>query len=156
MRGILENIQILIPIALIIAFRIIRARNKAGKKQQKPAKGIGDFIKKIQDAQKNQETKHVSGRPAARTTAVKKPNKPLPKKQPHHSGYKPIFPEAAESIGQPKISSENIAKIEVSADDNARVSSIAPASGFSLKDLPSLQQAVLWSEILGEPKGMSI
>ena len=167
MRGLIENIQILIPIALFIAFRIIRSRSEAAKKQQKKTGGLGELIKKIQEAQQNPDY----GKALTEDTEVYIPPKPLPqkktakkpqpktvrqtKKPPGHSEYKPLFPETAKTPEQ--LSSET--KVDSVVSVAARAASVAATSsraGISLQGLTSLQQAVIWSEILGPPKGESI
>lgn len=170
MEWIIENIRILIPIALFIAFRIVRAKNAESKKQQKkPAGGMGELVKTIREAQNNPDYRKalaedteifippkVQQKTAQRPKSVpvrqaetKKVNKTVPK----HSEYKSIFPEESEFKAD-SLPSE--IKVDTAA---AQVTSVAASStskaDISLQGLPPLQQAVVWAEILGQPKAFS-
>ena len=172
MKGLIENIQLLIPLALFIAYRIMRSRNADTKKEQKKQSGgLGELIKKIQEAQNNpdysrsltEDTEiYIPSKVPQQARGVQKPKsgirqparpaKPLPKKQSVHSKYKPLFPENAEDKTYKQLPSGLI------SDTAAQVTSVAQQSlqtGFSLQDLTPLQQAVVWSEIIGQPKGVS-
>ena len=179
MEGLFENIRFLIPLALIIAVQVVRARNARTKHQQKKSGGLGELIKKIQEAQANPEygkalteatEVYIPPKPAqqaktakkpipkpirqpARPIEVKKANKNLPKKQLAQSELKTKYSEAAEAKVSRYISSE-----EDTRGDSAAAASVTQHSlqtGLSLQGLTPLQQAVVWSEILGQPKGVS-
>ena len=156
MKGIIENLQFLIPIALLIVFRIVKAKSEDSKKQQKSSSGgLGELVKKIQEAQNNPdyskaltrdtevyippksfEAKPVQKpkpvRPPAKTKKVNKVNKPLPKA---------LLEEQKEPI-------------QTVAVRSATETPKPVQSGFSLQNLTPLQQAVVWSEILGQPKSL--
>jgi hypothetical protein len=167
MRGLFENILYLIPIALFIAFRIMGARNKQNKKPpqktqpqqsppvEKPAPGgiLGELIKQIQEAQKEEqgegyrEARKVSSaapkRPAAKKSAEAKKNKPAEKPTgKYHSFLDDEKPVAAEVKIQEDIAGQKAAAAQPFQ------------TGISLQGLTSLQQAVAWAEILGQPKGL--
>jgi hypothetical protein len=173
MRGLFENIQFLIPLALFIAFRIIRSKSEAAKKQQKKTGGLGELIKKIQEAQQNPEY----GKSLTEATEVYIP--PRPQQQPKAARKptpKPVCPTArlaeakkihkplaatpfsqSEAAGYGKLSSEE--KSNIDSVTTAQVTPVAQQSlqaGLSLQGLTPLQQAIVWSEILGPPKGVSI
>ena len=167
MERLFENIQFLIPLALFIAFRVMRARNAEAKKQQKKQSGgLGELIKKIQEAQQNPEY----GKALTEATEVYIPPKPLPqkkaakkpipkpvrqtKKPTGHSEYKPLFPETAKTETHDQLSSET--KVDSVVSVAARAASTSSRAGLSLQGLTPLQQAIVWSEILGPPKGVSI
>jgi len=172
MRGLFENIQILIPLALFIAFRIMRARSAEAKKQQKKQSGgLGELIKKIQEAQSNPEygkalteatEVYIPPKPQQQPKAARKPT-PKPVRPPARTvEIKKVHkPSAKTPLSQSdakvfdKLSSEEKTKI----DSVAQVAPVAQQSlqaGLSLQGLTPLQQAIVWSEILGPPKGVSI
>ena len=175
MDTILENIQILIPIALFIAFRIIRSKSEQAKKQQKKASDQKreELVRKIKEAQRVPEyrkaltedtlvyippkpsaqpkagAKPAPARPAARRVEEKKINKPKAELK------------SAEVKIQERLPSEIKTQIDqtASAAADQRPASTASHSlktGFSLQGLSPLQQALVWSEILGQPKGECI
>ena len=102
MEGLFENIQILIPIALFVAFRVVRAKSEQAKKQQNKSSDQKreELVKKIKEAQRIPEyrkaltkdtlvyippkpssqpkaaVKPAPVRPAARHVEEKKINKP--------------------------------------------------------------------------------
>ena len=164
MRGLIENIQFLIPLALIIAFRIMRSKNAQAKKQQKKTseERRGELVRKIKEAQRIPEYRKASPQQArgaqksqAGARQPAKPVKPLPKTPPKRSEYKPLFPETVEVKTHEQFPIETKSDIAAAA----QVTPATPPSsqtGFSLQGLSPLQQAVVWSEILGQPKGVSI
>jgi hypothetical protein len=170
MRGLIENIQLLIPLALFLAYRIIKAKNAETKKQQKQSGGLGELIKKIQEAQSNPEYSksltedtqiYIPPKVPPQARAAQKPKamparqparpvKPVPKKPAAQGVYKPSFPETIKVNEQlPSGTKSDAAAAQVSAASSLQ-------TGFSLQGLTPLQQAVVWSEILGQPKGVSI
>ncbi|MCL1929430.1 MAG: hypothetical protein FWG07_11650 [Treponema sp.] len=173
MRGLFENIQFLIPLALIIAVQVIRARNAQDKKQQKKTGGLGELIKKIQEAQQNPEygkalteatEVYIPPKPQQQPRAARKPiskhvrppARPVEAKRVHKSSVKTQFSQN-EATGYGKLSSEE--KSNIDSVTTAQVKPVAQQSlqtGLSLQGLTPLQQAIVWSEILGPPKGVSI
>ena len=157
MEGLFNNILYLIPIAFFIAIRILNAKNRqSGKSQQKnpsgkPAGGgLGELIKQIQEVQKNPdyrggkvEAREVDIPSVAprRTAGSNKPgepkkNSPVQKKQTVE--YRPITPD----IGAP---GKMTAPKQPAAPQSKK-------TGILPQGLTPLQQAVVWSEILGQPK----
>ena len=155
MEGIIENIQYLIPIALFIAFRVIKARSDEAKKQQKNSGGLGELVRKIQEAQSNPDY----GKALTEDTQVYIPPKPVPrpkaalktKPKPAHPVAKPKVTRTYEQPAPEVKSNIDAAPVRVTP-----VSALSLGSGFSLQGLTPLQQAVVWSEILGQPKGVSV
>jgi len=159
MDEVFSNILYLIPIAFFIAVRIIGARNKqSGKEQQqkKDSEGLGDLLQKIREAQENPayskaltEDRGVYIPP--RTPAARKPE---PKKKPaKKAAKKQTAPSSTrQSAVQTAIAEEAMAK---NAAAFAKKDPAAQASGLSgiRPGWTPLQQAVVWSEILGAPKG---
>ena len=152
------NILYFIPIALVITFRIINARNKNARKQEQQKKSTGELIRKIKETENDSSYSKTSesNRPHWETgeireikpgkqvkkssTAVKKPAKIPPRKSaalPSHTTTADIFtqiPAAAE------------AKTVPAAEPQQKLQA----------GMTPLQQAVVWSEILGPPKGISL
>jgi len=166
MEEIFGNIFYLIPIALIIVFRIINAKNKQNKQQQqkpggKPASGglLEELIRKVNEAEQKSsyERKYESREvyPAAQRTSAGRPGE-LKKKKPVKK------PTAENQYFIPQESSSLSAALAKTADINAAKTVIPEQrsphlqTGVSIQDLTPLQQAVVWSEILGKPKGMRI
>jgi len=164
MRGLFDNILYLIPIALFIAFRIIGAKNKQSGKppQKRPSTkqadgGLGELVKKIQEAQKNPDynggrmearelyipsvtsQKTVSKKPAA----AKKPEK-KPASTPVSKNVEKIVPL------QSSIKSDEETQTVPAAQKTAPLQNLQ----VGIAGLSPLQQAVVWSEILGQPKGI--
>ena len=160
MEGLFNNILYLIPIAFFIAIRILNAKSKqSGKTQQKNpsskpvAGGLGELIKQIQEAQKNPdyrggkvEAREVDIPSVAprRTAGSNKPgepkkNKPVPKKP--DAAYSSAIPVNASSSGD-------------STQKETAGQKTASQAGILPQGLTPLQQAVVWSEILGQPKSL--
>ena len=155
MEGIIKNIQLLIPVALFIAFRVIKARSDEAKKQQKKSGGLGELVKKIQEAQSNPDY----GKALTEDTEIYIPPKPVPRpKAALKTKPKPVRPSAKPAVVKVHEQlSSSIKDAAVAAPVRVTpVSSLPSGSGFSLQGLTPLQQAVVWSEILGQPKGVSI
>ena len=164
MRGLIENIHFLIPLALIIAFRIMRAKNAGTKKQQKKTseERRSELVRKIKEAQRIPEYRKASPqqargaqKPQTGARQAARPVKPSPRTPPKRSEYKPLFPETAEVKTQEQLPSKTKSDVTAAAQVTPVVSP-SSQTGFSLQGLTPLQQAVVWSEILGQPKGVSI
>jgi len=158
MDEVFSNILYLIPIAFFIAIRIIGARNKQSGKEQrnKDSEGLGDLLKKIREAQENPayskaltEDRGVYIPPRTPAPAKKPEQK---KKQAKKAAKKaPIMVSTRQSAVQTSIAEVALAKNAVAS---AKKDPAAQASGL-LGMRPGwtpLQQAVVWSEILGAPK----
>ncbi|MCL1815762.1 MAG: hypothetical protein FWG27_08105 [Treponema sp.] len=170
MEKIFENLQFFIPLALFIAFRVISAKNAEAKKKEKKSGGLGELIKKIQEAQNNPDysktltedtevyipskvpkTQKSAARPAAKPpihpsagrtkieTAKKKPISPKPVDL-----FTNVMPSALEA-DRIKISPN---MQEAGAEQGTQQNVLTGVSG-----LTPLQQAVVWAEILGHPRG---
>jgi hypothetical protein len=177
MRGLFDNISILIPIALLIALRIINAKSKQNKKnQQKKPAGENlkkELIRRIQEAQRNPD--YRGGKAEAREVMIPSvvPQKVPPKKtvpakkeikksnaafpvenpieaKPLRQSTVPIYSAEPERRGFPPDNADQ---------DKAAVQKVVAASQSGepalLRNLPPLQQAVVWAEILGQPKSIS-
>jgi len=161
MDEVFNNILYLIPIAFFIAIRIIGARNKqSGKEQQqkKEDEGMRDLLKKIREAQENPayskaltEDRGVFIPPRTPAPPARKPEQ---KKKPAKKAAKkaPLMVSTRQSAVQTSIAEAAIAK---DAAASAKKDPAAQASGLSgiRPGWTPLQQAVVWSEILGAPKG---
>ena len=179
MEELFGNILYLIPIALILSFRILNAKKNQARKQQqqqeqqkqkqtggdtaaeKPSVfgGLGELIKKVQELEnepnygktgKESYRPHWETRPVLEQPGKKK--KVTPKKSavrmPSADQSVSVFPDTL--AGETKLTP---AAIIPAAPVQAAV------SGFELLQTrlsgkPPLQQAVIWTEILGQPKGM--
>ena len=171
MDDLVNNIVYLIPIAFFIAIRIIGAKNKqAGDQQKKDS--TGELIKKTHEAQTNpayrkalEEAREVYipsvASREARPVMVQQPKKPgevkkkakkPPAAPPKKDGFKSIFPETADI------------KVSESSAETAAAKTKDTSAAKTVQDLQSLitgpgrtplQQAVVWSEILGQPRGLS-
>ena len=184
MEGIFGNIFYLIPIAFIIAIRILNARNKQSRKPppkapiNKPASEepknrpegrrglIEELLLRAEEAQKrlyNKEREETNIPPqvqqvpaSAGSVEVKK--KKLPKKQPVKQPVKQpaSFPaEAPKTMAFYEQANEKTQEVQSGEESRRTGQQIDWTSqiGLFLKNLTPLQQAVVWSEILGQPKG---
>jgi len=164
MDEIFSNILYLIPIAFFIAIRIIGARNKqSGKEQQqkKEDEGMRSLLKKIREAQENP----AYGRALTEDRGVFiPPRSPAPAKQPEQkkkavkqAAKKPAKKQTAPSSARQSAVQTSIAETALAknAAASAKKDPAAQASGLSgiRPGWTPLQQAVVWSEILGAPKG---
>ena len=138
------NIFILIPIALFIFFRVLEARRKQQNPSQKQdEKGAGGFLSLF-------EAEEDEAEPEARESTY-----PLLHPNPQAKGVKvapkrPIIPKA-EKLSLPSI------EPGVRAPEKILPRPVQPPLGdfaARLDSLPSLQRAVVMSEILGSPKGL--
>jgi hypothetical protein len=160
MEGIFENIQILIPLALFIAFRVIRAKNKQTNQQQKKTseERRDELIKKIKEAQRIPEYRKA----LTEDTEIYIPPKPSqkPKTAAKPAPVRPAAKRAEEKkINRPTAEVKTQEKLFTEIKTQIDQTPAAPHSlktGFSLHSLTPLQQAVVWSEILGQPKGECI
>ena len=170
MEGLFGNILYLIPIAFFIAIRILNAKSRqSGKTQQKkPAGkpiggGLGELIKQIQEVQRNPdyrggkvEAREVDIPSVAprRTTGSNKPGEPkknntVQKKQ--TVNYRPIAPDT-EPLSE--IKNQTGTPGQKTPAVNQRAAPLSVKTGILPQGLTPLQQAVVWSEILGQPKSL--
>ena len=178
MEDLFGNIFYLIPIALVIAFRIINARNrnarrnqqqqqkKTSSEQQPVSGGLGELIRKIQEAEdypEHTKTGKESYRPHWETKpVVVQSGKPGGKKRPSEKKLSSKIPSGsilsdASFVGNEKTFAQASAvkktkTVPAAAVQNTGLQTLqAGVSGLS-----PLQQAVVWSEILGKPKGIDL
>jgi hypothetical protein len=177
MEDVFNNLLIFIPVAFLIAVRIINARNKQSKRNRESADdtagGLGELIKKIKELQDDpgyddNRADAREYRPQGAPAGLDQPHwetKPVPVRQPAKAsttagyssaakkktkkpssgfasggGYNSPFPDTAGAGLPSEIKNEPTAQ-KISPDVQTR------------KELTPLQQAVVWSEILGQPKG---
>jgi len=174
MDDIVGNIFYLIPIALMIALRVINGKNKQARNQQRKPPA-GDLARKTPEPRTNPEYSKQSAearevytppaapraKPASSTkpVAVKKPAKPAIKPVPKViKGAKKPVPSDVVSASYENVPVQSAAVSDrdirtVPAAQNA-VSAALRNLQAGISGLPPLQQAVVWSEILGQPKGM--
>jgi hypothetical protein len=160
-RGIFDNISILIPVALFIAFRVIGAMNRQNKKNQ----GGNPQPREARPPAVPQKPSVVPQKPPAKPPAKKPPalKKQIPVKQEikkavkHLSEAKPAEAPYIEAAYKTQTAVPLSASVKSEADIQkaAEVSRPGRAVAF-IQKLPPLQQAVIWSELLGQPKGLSI
>jgi hypothetical protein len=173
------NLIYLIPIAIVI-FRVISAAKGQQKNKQQQKTASGELVKKIQEAQKNPaygkalteateifipptpQPKPAQAPPwpdTKKKPAVKKPVKTTvkaPPVQPPQGEYRSllaeIFPENAAAGTNPAVQpvASNISPSKQAAGPTAGLTS-GSLPGGSIHLTP-LQQALVWSEILGAPK----
>jgi hypothetical protein len=191
MDELFANLRFLIPIAFIIAIRILNARQRQVKKEQQK-KSTGELTGKIQEAQKNPayakaltEDTEVYIPPAGqprpapawpdtrKKAAMKKPAaKTLPKSPPppKYGAYHSAFPETV-SV---KEASGSVSEESERRGPENTVTAVAQHTGVNavssvgqkiilpgIHDTPPgnltpLQQALVWSEILGAPRSDQI
>jgi hypothetical protein len=150
MEGLFDNIFYLIPIAFFIAIRIINARNAGGRNSQKEKSSadLGELVKKIQEAgnpaRQPSHKKPVYGK--AVEAQKKSTKKPAVKVSSGLSNYRSAFPDA--TAGE-DVSGQRDAAGKTKSDKAAS----GPQTGIVKPGLTPLQQAVVWAEILGQPKG---
>jgi len=182
MEELFGNIVYLIPIALILSFRILNARKNQARKQQqqqqqqqqkqqkqtggdagdeKPSVfgGLGELIKKVQELE-NEPNYGKTGKESYRPHWETKPvlEQPSQKKKVTQKKSAVRLPSTDQSVsvfpntlaGETK---PTPAATIPAASVQAAISGLELfQAGISKK--PPLQQAVIWAEILGEPKGM--
>ncbi|MDR2701706.1 MAG: hypothetical protein LBB72_04680 [Spirochaetaceae bacterium] len=76
--------------------------------------------------------------------------KPPAKKPPGKSSYHPLFPDAVSTAGE-NVPVQSVAAGKIKSGMTARSSALQ--AGVAKPGLTPLQQAVVWAEILGTPKG---
>jgi hypothetical protein len=149
MDGIFENITFLIPIALLIVVRVISAKSKEDKKaQQKKTSEVNAEVRRIMEAQRKPSVTPQKTTPK-KPAAVKKkaPVKEIDK-------FQSLIPDVnAAALGQIAALADAAAEGKT-AIQKAAVPQPWEAS-VSLQELPPSQQAVVWAEILGSPKGFT-
>jgi hypothetical protein len=182
MDELFSNLVYFIPVAFIIALRIINARQKHERKQQQkkaaPANTAQVRPAQARPAQAPGPVTQTSAWPDTRKKAVKKTPAKAAKAPVPQMGYKSAFPDAVEipAAGSAVTESErrgpeNAVSAVAQHTGVDAVSSVAQYTGVvgvssieqrtvtpadahktPLGNLPPLQQALVWSEILGAPR----
>ena len=169
MDELFSNVLYLIPVAFFIALRLISAKNKQAGNQQKK-KSSGELVKKIHEAQTNPaygkaltEAREVyipsvASREAAPARQIKKPGevkkakKPAAPIPPKKSAFKSSFPETAPANIPQSTSTSGTVSARMEAKETSAATDLQAL--IARPGLTPLQQAVVWSEILGQPKGV--
>ena len=184
MDELFSNIFYLIPVALFIALRIMNAKKTEQKKQQQQQqkKISEELVKKIHEAQTNPTYGRALTEDTevyipsvvtqdGRQVLVKQLRKPAKTKkssgaiQPKHaelksSIQKTFMPEESfdSAVSRRQTPAENVSKT-LAAKETKTLPAAQTTSGIqnivSRPELTPLQQAVVWAEILGQPKGFS-
>ncbi|MDR0448549.1 MAG: hypothetical protein LBH07_07760 [Treponema sp.] len=160
MDELFNNILYLIPIALFVALRIANTKNKQDKKQQQK-KTSGELIRKIREAQNNPDfgkalpkspvevffpPREAGQKPVVGKKAIKKKPVVIPP-VPKPSFYNEVSADSA-IFGQ-VMTKTNESAVQAAASD------VMQPFQTGISGLTPLQQALVWSEILGLPKGVS-
>ena len=159
MEGIFGSILYLIPIALFIALRIINAKNKQNKKPPQrtpsgrpvPEEDLGELIRQIKE---NKQPSHWEVNTESQIPSAA-PRTVVPKKPVGIKKKKPVIKQAAEY--RPNVPDTSMSSIKTQIETTAPVAeqlTTKPETGILLQGLPPLQQAVVWAEILGQPKAL--
>lgn len=147
MKDLFENILYLIPVALFIVIRILNARSKSSQKQQgnESTKEIGEIFRRFSE----EEDRHVYQK-QPREEAYTRPRVPDErKKKPAKKADRP----AVRAANSPELPAE---PAKLGALDRSAAPAPCVYAAVKLPDMENLtriQQAVVWSEILGHPKG---
>ena len=165
MEGIFGSILYLIPIALFIAIRVINAKNKTNKKPPQrpegrpvPEEDLGELIRQIKENKK--QPAHWEVNTEARTIPSAVPRATVPKKPVGIKKKKPVIKQTVEPS---QFMSDNTSlsgiKTQTETSDQKTLTAkqrTSPISetGILLQGLSPLQQAVVWAEILGQPKSL--
>ena len=182
MEDLFGNIFYLIPVALFVALRLVGSRKANNKnqpqnrqqqqdrpQQQKrkspggPLKEIHDeLIRKIQEAQRNPD--YAEGRTEAREVYIPSV---APKEARQVSVQRPRKPGEVKKVKKPSVvmpqtvipAEREITESVTPAAKETKVTPVAQTTSVQTaeikKELTQLQQAVVWAEILGQPKGLS-
>jgi hypothetical protein len=159
MKDLFENILYLIPIALFIVVRIINARGKSSQQQQQQSqestKEIGEILRRYrEDEPKPVYERQVAEEVYPRTRTPDERKKRAEKKAANAVGKKPksvpgTLSGAVYSTNIPE-SPSAVEQREAAITAVVAARSAPPLPVFAY--LPRVQQAVVWSEILGRPK----
>jgi hypothetical protein len=152
-----NNLVYLLPIALFIAVRIINVKQSGDKKKQQK-ESAGKLIEKVREARQNPayagsltEATEVYIPPSQRlmqnsVPAQKRTGKKLKAPSPQNQyAYPPLKPDEEAAKTDPGLGSPT-------ATLGAEPKPVQNTSGSLPGGLTPLQQALVWSEILGPPR----
>jgi hypothetical protein len=152
MDELVSNLIYFVPIAFIVAIRIFSARQKQAQKEEQK-KTTGELVGKIQEARNWPDT---SKKPPA-----KKQVKAPVKAQSPAGKYRPAFSAASPARTPARTPAEQrpVTAVSSVADSGKKPAGNVPPESArpgvwpeKIARLPPLQQALVWSELLGTPR----
>ncbi|MDR2313266.1 MAG: hypothetical protein LBE02_01880 [Spirochaetaceae bacterium] len=161
MDELVNNLVYLLPIALFIAVRLIGVKQTSDRKKQQK-ESTGKLIEKVQEARKNPDYAKALTRatevyipPSRKLTQNSDPAKNKTQKKPKpaspQGGYVNPFQKPDEELAKTDQDLGGPAA-KTSAARNGGSSPAQNIPGIFPGELSPLQQALVWSEILGPPK----
>jgi ATP-dependent protease Clp ATPase subunit len=160
MKDLFENILYLIPIAFVIVVRIINARNKSNQQQQQQqqqgqesTREMGEILRRYREEEPRPMFERQAMEemlPRTRTpderkqkAAKKAVSKPAPKKPLSETASGALSGALHAAVAEPAVAAA------------AGVGGTAVTRLPVFANMPRIQQAVVWAEILGHPKSSS-
>jgi len=154
MKDLFENLLYIIPVAFFIVIRILNARNKSNQQQQsrESTKEIGEIFRRFREEEDRPVAERQQAEEAFPRTRVPDERKKKAEKKADRSVVR-----APNNSELPSAQEKNGAQDKPGTLNKSAAPGLSGASAAvrlpAMDNLTRIQQAVVWSEILGHPKG---